>query len=546
MPFTYDLDIGSTRYFAGLEAGEVPLLLLFSGTVFGSADGKLQVQQVPWSKEAAYRLPVSVWREAIDAHFPNSAWIKMSRQTLDELQRFKTRHALPTWDATVCELLARADAEIGPAAMKVDSAHLAQARKVADAILYEGYLLYPYRQTAQKNQARFQFGVLMPPAYGVVDDCEPSASQTECLLECPDAAQVRVLVRFLQLRHRVVQAAAPGMRRAARRSPALTVGATEYTTWDEATEREQWAAVPVAELLSQDRNVEFHIGAGEASEDLIDSTGQQAGRLVRRWNGISGVIRLTAQRVAGPYGALRLRVRVENDTIPQAPMRSRDDGLQHAMIGTHALIWVPGGKFLSMTEPPEWAAAEVAACVNVGTWPVLAGPRDCQDLLLSSPVILYDHPEIAAESPGELFDATEIDEILTLRTLALTDAEKQQARATDPRAAQIMDRLDDMPPEMLERMHGAIRYLKSAPAGPGTGPVGQQAREQAQRTPPSGPGRSRGPPRATRRLRAGRRFRASRWFRARPRFRARSPAAPRCPGGIRVPIPRCRRKRITS
>jgi hypothetical protein len=106
--FTYDLDIGSTRYFAGLDAGEVPLLLLFSGTVFGSADGKLQVQQVPWSKETSYRLPVSIWRAAIDAHFPNSAWIKMSRATLDELQRFKTRQALPTWDATVIELLARA------------------------------------------------------------------------------------------------------------------------------------------------------------------------------------------------------------------------------------------------------------------------------------------------------------------------------------------------------------------------------------------------------------------------------------------------------
>ncbi len=258
--------------------------------------------------------------------------------------------------------------------MKVDSAHLAQARTVADAILYEGYLLYPYRQSAQKNQARFQFGVLMPPAYGVVDDCEPSASQTECLLECPDTAQVRVLARFLQLRHRIVQAAAPdaGEPRAV---ASLTVGATEYTTWDEATECEQWAAAPVAELLSQERNVEFHIGAGEASDDLIDLDGQLAGRLVRRWNGISGVIRLTAQRVAGPYGALRLRARVENDTIPQTPMRSRDDGLQHAMIGTHALIWVPGGKFLSMTEPPEWATAEVAACVNVGTWPVLAGPR---------------------------------------------------------------------------------------------------------------------------------------------------------------------------
>ena len=108
VPLSYDLEIGSARYFAGLDAGEIPLLLLFSGTVFAVAEGRLQVQQVPWSKEASYRLPVSVWREAIEAHFPGSAWIKMTRQTLDELQRFKTRQALPTWDATIAALLALA------------------------------------------------------------------------------------------------------------------------------------------------------------------------------------------------------------------------------------------------------------------------------------------------------------------------------------------------------------------------------------------------------------------------------------------------------
>ena len=108
LPCTYDLEIASTKYFNGLTDGVVPLLLLFSGTVFTTRDGRLQVQQVPWSKEAVCRVPVSVWRAAIEAHFPGSAWIKMSRQTLTELQRFKTRHALPTWDATLAALLARA------------------------------------------------------------------------------------------------------------------------------------------------------------------------------------------------------------------------------------------------------------------------------------------------------------------------------------------------------------------------------------------------------------------------------------------------------
>jgi hypothetical protein len=111
VPFTYDLQIASTRYFSSLDDGEIPLLLLFSGTIFGSADGRLRVQQVPWSKETTFRLPVGQWREAVDAHFPDTAWITMSRQTLDELGQFKSRHALPTWDATVLALLAQARQE---------------------------------------------------------------------------------------------------------------------------------------------------------------------------------------------------------------------------------------------------------------------------------------------------------------------------------------------------------------------------------------------------------------------------------------------------
>jgi hypothetical protein len=360
--------------------------------------------------------------------------------------------------------------------MSLGSAHFENARQVADAMLYEGYLLYPYRGSAQKNRARFQFGVLVPPAYATVDDCELTASQTECLVECPDDAEVQVLVRFLQLQRRTVQAVSPdgGWRDVG----VLEVDGTEYTAWDEALERQEHAEVTVAGLLDGDREHEFRLGSATVSEDLADAAGRTAGRLVWRWDALAGVVRLHAERTAGPYGALRLRVRVENHTAPPVPPRTRDDALPHSLIAAHVLIAVPGGTFLSQTDPPEWAAAEVDACVNIGTWPVLAGPAACRDLVLSSPVILYDHPEVAAESAGDLFDATEIDEILTLRTMALTDAEKREARATDPRAAEIMDRLDTMPPEMLERMHGAIRYLKavpgtgrSAPAPPG-GPDG--------------------------------------------------------------------------
>jgi hypothetical protein len=379
--------------------------------------------------------------------------------------------------------------------MRLDSAHLGHARKVADAILYEGYLLYPYHRSAQKNQVRFQFGVLMPPAYAAIDDCEPSASQTECLLECADDAELRILVRFLQLQRRTVYGVSPDTGEL-HKVDTLYVNGSEFTEWDEAAEREQHATVSVSSLLAEDRNIEFHLGAGESAEELTNSMGRKAGRLVRTWAGMDGMITLHADRVAGPYRALRLRVRTANRTVPAAQLRGRDDALRHAFIAAHSLIGAPGGTFLSMTDPPEWAAAEIAACANVGTWPVLAGPADCTDLLLSSPVILYDHPEIAAESSGDLFDATEIDEILTLRTLALTDSEKRQARATDPRAAELMDRLDDLPPEMLERMHGAIRYLRpagrpslSSPGGPSLAPAagGQGAtRPAADAVPASG------------------------------------------------------------
>jgi hypothetical protein len=110
LPVTYDLEIASTKYFSGLTDGVVPLLLLFSGTVFSRESGRLQVQQVPWSKEATFPLPIRVWRETVDVHFPNSAWFRVQRETLQALQRFKSRRALATWDGTFAALLDEAAA----------------------------------------------------------------------------------------------------------------------------------------------------------------------------------------------------------------------------------------------------------------------------------------------------------------------------------------------------------------------------------------------------------------------------------------------------
>jgi len=108
VPCTYDLEVASARYLQGLDDGTIPLLLLFSGTVFVATEQGFSVELVPWSAEASYRMPVAVWRELVDAHFPGSAWLRCSRETLDALSAYKARHALPTWDATLAELLAQA------------------------------------------------------------------------------------------------------------------------------------------------------------------------------------------------------------------------------------------------------------------------------------------------------------------------------------------------------------------------------------------------------------------------------------------------------
>ena len=237
VPVTYDLEVTSARYLYGLDDGTVPLLLLFSGTVFVANGDGFSVELVPWSAEASYRMPVSIWRELADVHFPNSAWLRCSRETLDELSAFKAKRALPTWDSTLEALLAEArQAEAGargpdPLAcpgpppiprirrrraamndtgMNDAGVSLDAVRRIADAVLYEGYILYPYRASSQKNRSRWQFGVVMAPGYAAVDPSESSVTQSEWVLEHSGQPTVRVILRFLQVQRRSTEGAGPG------------------------------------------------------------------------------------------------------------------------------------------------------------------------------------------------------------------------------------------------------------------------------------------------------------------------------------------------
>jgi len=111
VPLTYDLDIAAARYLHGLDEGEIPLTLLFSGTMFYAGDTGVQLGLVPWHEEAEHRLPVAVWRAAMDEHFPGSGWVRLRRDTLDRLAAFRSAHTLLSWDNAVERLLKEAESD---------------------------------------------------------------------------------------------------------------------------------------------------------------------------------------------------------------------------------------------------------------------------------------------------------------------------------------------------------------------------------------------------------------------------------------------------
>ena len=327
-----------------------------------------------------------------------------------------------------------------------------RARAVADAVLYEGYLLYPYRGTSSKNQSRWQFGVLGPAGAADAGLGEDDTLAAEFLVDGTQA--ITLVVRFLQLQHR--RAEREFAHGEFEPVDELTTPAGSWLTWDEAVECER-SFGPIA--LDGQRWT-LSVAADEATDvEFVDG-----GRLVRQRQEVRGVLTVASE----PDGALkRVSVRVSNVGAAVTGQDSKDSAIARSLIGTHIIVEVVGGQFVSLLDPPQAAVDAVSRCRQHRCFPVLAGPPGAHDMLLISPIILYDHPEVAAQSDTALYDCTEIDEILTLRVMTMTDTEKAQARATDPRAARIIDQCDAMSPDAMARLHGVLRdpHALDAPGG---------------------------------------------------------------------------------
>jgi hypothetical protein len=310
-----------------------------------------------------------------------------------------------------------------------------RAEQIANAVLYEGYILYPYRPSSVKNRQRWTFGGVYPRAYSAAQrGSDAWTMQTECLARGDAPMRLDVRVRFLHIQDRIAGAVDPPLAQwpadgepAYRPVPTLRAGDQLFQTWQEAVERQiALPDLPVAALIAQPLRRAFAFPAVRRLEPVTDASGRVVGVIVREQRALAGAVGVTAAPLGD--GLYKISVTIENLTPWAAPpgpdQRERDDAVLQAFVSTHTLLAVEGGEFISLLEPPEECAAAAAACHNAGAWPVLVGDEGQRDLLLSSPIILYDYPQIAPESPGDLFDGTEIDEILTLLCQTLTVVQK--------------------------------------------------------------------------------------------------------------------------
>ncbi|MDQ6773438.1 MAG: hypothetical protein M3024_10675 [Candidatus Dormibacteraeota bacterium] len=297
-----------------------------------------------------------------------------------------------------------------------------EVEAIARTVLYEGYLLYPYARSAAKNQVRFTFGGVYPPAW----TADPCRMQSECLLQAGPGCRLDVTVRCLQL--------------VRRREP-------DEPDWQEAVERTVVAITTTPERLEhRSRRLHVDLAAGRSEEASVQ----------REWSRIQATVTLCAT----PLGddAHRVTVLIQN-TTPAPPGLERDEALLRALVSTHIVLHVEGGRLLSLADPPPELREAAAACVNQGVWPVPVGEPGSQSTVLCSPIILEDYPQLAPESPGDLFDGTEVDELLTLSILSLTDEEKAEMRRSDERGRELLERTEALTADQMLRLHAAMRPM---------------------------------------------------------------------------------------
>lgn len=315
------------------------------------------------------------------------------------------------------------------------------AVKVADAILYEGYMLYPYRGSALKNHQRWSFGVLYPQDYEEVrNGTERSFMHAEFVLLIKANCKLKVNLRFLHLR--------------CEKAAIYELASESNLELGSDTRAE---GVP--------RSIEFECDLRAAlpqrfpftvpvSSDCV----QNQSIVANAHDQLQGVVIVNADRVHDEL--LKVSIEVRNETNSLFGRLDRDSALHRSMLSAHLILVAEGAGFVSLLDPPVELSTHVSTCRNVGNFPVLVGCEGDHDMMLCSPIILYDYPQVASESAGDFYDCTEMDEMLTLRVLTLTDQEKTEMRSAGEHTRNLLERTERSAREQLIKTHGAIRSLR--------------------------------------------------------------------------------------
>lgn len=314
--------------------------------------------------------------------------------------------------------------------------------QITNTVLYEGYSLFPYHRSSVKNQKPIPFGVIYPEEYQMENPSAPSLMQTECIMVANNGSSVNMNLRFLQLT-------------ASESNTVHTFGMRSQSGWQTVERQINSGDLLVSDLMKRPEIFTIDFSKIEETEILNKPVKGKFSKQARSVSPIKGKVLLGIIQVKGAENIFQLRVTVMNTSpVKNAALMSRDEAFLQSLLSTNTILRIRNGEFISDQNPPENLAPFAEMCKNIGTWPILVDTNNT--CILSSPIILYDYPEINTFCMGDLFDSLEIQEALVLQLSAMSDKEKQQIAESDEKLHLMLEKVSRITPGELINLHGSM------------------------------------------------------------------------------------------
>lgn len=325
---------------------------------------------------------------------------------------------------------------------------------ITNTVLYEGYALFPYHRNAVKNQLPIPIGVIYPQDYHSINNHSPAEMQTECILTGSNP-EIKITVRFLHLKQVHKHERGRDTKNIQPPGDKYNLQNSQPTGWQTVERKIDFEKNKISELFESPESFKFHF---EEEVREITSSGE-----ADNWSCVSaikGTFSISASKIEKAEKAWRIRVNITNKTpVPFAAEQARNMIFLQSFLSANTVMTTSGGKFISMQNPGQSWKQETDQCVCKNAWPILIDKDD--SMLLSSPIILYDHPEINPKSKTDLFDSLEIEEALMLHFAAMSDEEKNKIAGSDERLAAMLQKVGDLTPDSMLNLHGGFSNIEN-------------------------------------------------------------------------------------